>query len=266
MILMLRHGERKNQSKDIKEKESWIKSIRFKTNPFDIPLSKNGVQMCLSSIENILSNYSGEFGYIYSSGYTRCVQTSLQFQKFIESEYKIKIPIRIEYGLVPNFEGYVDSIYTGFIINQFETNCVVKFSNNKVKIIKPIQYIDDYLFEENIYKRYGKKHFDTEYKPFYTIKQINSDFSSTPQDICSNRIDTLVKLSKLIYGDNINNNNNSKLNLIVTHGEIISLIYAWINNVWNPNKGFDLCGGLELSLTKKKNPFKIIKEIKGISI
>lgn len=252
IILILRHGERKNQSKDNNERLSWSKSERCKINSFDIPLSKNGIQMSFEALNNIIKNYKNEFGYIYSSVYTRCIQTSLQFQKFIQLNYNIKILIRIEYGLVPNFYGDVDSMYSGF-------TSLIKFQNNKVKIIKPIQYIDEYLFEENIIKRYGKNNFDLTYKSIYTPEQINSESLAKPQEICSNRIDTFIKLYKYLSNDK------NKLNLIITHGEIISLFSAWINNIWNPNKGFELCGGLEVKLTKvkltNKQKFKIIKEI-----
>lgn len=73
MIYLLRHSERKDQSSDEKEKLSWKKSKRFNQNPFDIPLSKNGFNVCYNAIEAILKNFKGDFGFIYSSPLTRCI-------------------------------------------------------------------------------------------------------------------------------------------------------------------------------------------------
>lgn len=245
-ILLLRHSERKNQSTDNDEKSSWIKSKRFKMNQFDVPLSQNGLNISQNILDQSLKKYKGEFSFIYSSPYTRCIQTSLQFQKYIKVNFGVKPLIRIEYGIVPNFYGEVDSLFFG-------TNNNVKIRNNKVEIIKPIEYVDEYLSTENIIKKYGKSHFDIEYVSICTREQINNENFLKPQEICSNRINTFIKLSKILDDDS--------LNLIVTHGEIISLINAWLSDFWNPDKGFNLCGGLELKLTKKG--YEIIKEIEG---
>jgi broad specificity phosphatase PhoE len=251
MIYLLRHSERIDQSSDEKEKLSWKKSKRYNQNPLDIPLSSNGYNICHSAIKNILNNYKEDFGFIYSSPLTRCIQTSLEFQKYIELVYSIKILIRIEYGLFPNFFGDTDTLYY-FHSETNNHNIKIKFVNNKLKIIKPFTYIDDYLSFDNITKRYGKKHFDYDYLPIYNQDKINSQHNMKPQDICSHRINTFVKLSKLLSKD--------KLNLIVTHGEIITLFNNWINNEWNIFNSFNLCGGLQLKLTPNNN-YKILNKI-----
>ena len=100
MIYLLRHAERIDQSKDQKEKEIWNKSIRYKTNLYDVPLSINGIEQAYNGIGKIISkNYKDEFDFIYCSPLTRCVQTALQFQKYILDKFKQIILVRIEYGL-----------------------------------------------------------------------------------------------------------------------------------------------------------------------
>jgi hypothetical protein len=264
VLYLLRHSERLDQSTDEKEKLSWKKSKRFRQNPLDVPLSINGVEICKDKIKNILGDIyidinklnnnlkdlQDNFGFIYSSPLTRCIQTSLEFQKYIESTYSIKIPIRIEYGLFPNFFGETDTLYFSNSIDN--NNILIKFVNNKLKIIKPVTYIDDNLYFEKIIKKYGKKNFDLDYKPIYSYEKINSQYILRPQDICSHRINTFIKLSKLL--------NNNKINLIVTHGEIITLFNNWINNKWILTEPVNLCGGFELKLTPKNN-YKIVRKI-----
>jgi hypothetical protein len=88
-------------------------------------------------------------------------------------------------------------------------------------------------------KRYGKKNFDLDYLPIYNQYKINSQHNMKPQDICSHRINTFLKLSKLLSND--------KFNLIVTRGENITLFNNWIDNKWNLNS-FNVCSGLKLKL------------------
>lgn len=252
MLLVLRHSEKQNQSTDIKEKNSWKSSKRFKINSLDVPLSKNGFSMAQISIKKILQNHEDNFGYIYSSPLTRCVQTSIEFQKYIEDTYNVKILIRLENGLFSNFFGEADTLYFGFD-NNSQNNPVVKFVNDKPVITKPMIYIDAYLQPTNIFKRYGKSNFDCDYKPIYSVDDINNEYDSLPSDICKNRLNTFKKLSNIFKNDD-------ELNLIVTHGEILNLLCAWITNKWNPNNEFQLCGGLEIKVSKSKK-FKIIKKI-----
>lgn len=252
MFLALRHSEKQNQSNDIKEKNSWKTSKRFKINSLDVPLSLNGFDMAQNSIKKILQEHDENFGYIYTSPWTRCIQTSIEFQKYIKCTYNIKVLIRIENGLISNFFGEVDTLYFGFD-NNSQNNPVVKFVNDKPIIIKPMIYIDDYLQPLNIFKRYGKSNFDCNYKPIYSVDDINDEYKSLPSDICKNRINVFKKLSNMFDNDN-------ELNLIVTHGEILNLLQAWITNKWNPNDEFQLCGGLKIKISKSKK-FKIVKKI-----
>jgi broad specificity phosphatase PhoE len=242
MIYLLRHGERKNQSNDSTEIEKWKKSKRYKQNNYDVPLSNNGKKMCKSKITKILQKQitdKTKIGYIYTSPYTRCVETAIEFQKTINELYDIKILIRIEYGIISNFFGGVDSLY----FNNGNTTDI-KFINNKVVIKKPVAYIDEYMENENIFKRFSKSNFDTKYVSYKSLNDINKEYLESPQTICNNRIDSFLNLKNIFKQD--------EFNLIVSHGEILSLIYGWINNEWNSNKGFELCGGMELKISNKK--------------
>jgi broad specificity phosphatase PhoE len=250
MILVLRHSEKQNQSNNINEKNSWKTSRRFKINQLDVPLSKNGFDLAYKSIKKILHNYKGNFGYIYSSPLTRCIQTSIEFQKYIKDTYDVKILIRIENGLISNFFGEADTLYFGFDENAL-SNPVVKFVNDKPIITKPMTYIDDYLSSENIFKRYGKSKFDVSYEPHRSTEDINNEYEDLPSDICRSRINTFKKIVDI---------SKNEINLIVTHGEILNLLNSWITNKWNPNNEFQLCGGFEVKITKSKK-VKINKKI-----
>ena len=89
MIYLIRHAERIDQSKDNKEREFWNNSIRYKTNFYDVPLSLYGIQQAYNKISKILKNYTGDFDYIYCSPMTRCIQSALQFQKYIFDKFLV---------------------------------------------------------------------------------------------------------------------------------------------------------------------------------
>lgn len=241
MIYLLRHAERIDQSKDLKERESWNNSLRFKTNLYDIPLSLNGINQAYINIGKILKNFNGEFDYIYCSPMTRCVQSALQFQKYIFEKFKQFPLIRIEYGLAVHI----------FKENEmFLMSSNIKLINDKFIVTKIFEFVDKYLDKEKIYKRYGTKRFDVKYKSIMQREQVNNEQTYT--DAINSRINTLRQISKLI--------DKTKLTLICAHCETCHLIYNYINKKWlsvkdpkAPKYGF--VGGLKLGIkTSGTNP------------
>lgn len=241
MIYLLRHAERIDQSKDLKEKDSWNKSLRFKTNLYDIPLSLNGVNQAYNSIGKILKNFKGEFDYIYCSPLTRCVQSALQFQKYIIDKFNQFPLIRIEYGLAVHL----------FKENEmFLMGSNIKLINDNFVVTKIFEFIDKYLDKDKIYKRYGNKRFDIQYNSFMTRDQINNEQTYT--DAINSRINTIKSISKLI--------DKSKLTLICAHCETCHLLYNYINKKWlsikDPNTPkYGYVGGIKFGV---RNPNKLI--------
>jgi hypothetical protein len=238
MIYLLRHAERIDQSKDNKEKESWIKSMRFKTNLYDIPLSLNGVNQAYSGIAKVLKNYKGEFNPIYCSPMTRCVQSALQFQKYILDKFKILVLIRIEYGLSIHLYKENEMFWMG-------TN--IKLVGDKFVVGKMFEFIDKYLDTDKIYKRYGVKRFDTQYNSIYSRDQINNEQTYT--DAINIRINTIKIISQMV--------DKSKITIICAHCETCHLIYNYVNKKWISAKDKDapkygFISGLKLGVKPSK--------------
>lgn len=218
MIYLLRHAERIDQSKDHKEREIWNKSARCRTNLYDIPLSTNGITQAYIGLNKVLpKNYKEGFNYIYCSPLTRCVQSALQFQKFIKDKFNIVVLVRIEYGLALHMFKENEIFWLG-------TN--IKLVKDKFIVSKMFEFIDKYLDKDKIYKRYGINRFDTNYKSIYSREQINSEQTYT--DALASRINTINQIAK--------NVDKSKLTLICAHCETCHLIYNYINCKWLSTK------------------------------
>lgn len=221
MIYLLRHAERMDQSKNQTEKDIWVKSSRYKTNPYDSPLSLDGITHIFTNIDKILKNYKKDnqfsIDYIYCSPLTRCVQTALQVQRYIFEKFKQFILIRIEYGL---------SVH---LFKENEIFCSVttsasglKLVKNKFILTKKFNFIDDYLNKDKIFKRHNSKRFDVQYKSIYSQEQINDE--KTYLESINTRIDTLDKIAKL--------NNASNLTIIIAHCETCHLAYNFTHSKW----------------------------------
>lgn len=218
MIYLLRHGERIDQSKEQKEKDTWINSSRYKTNFYDIPLSMNGINQSYTKIGKILtknsnSNSDCEFDYIYCSPMTRCIQTSLQFQKYIFDKFNKIVLIRVEYGLAIHL--FKENEMFGMGYN-------VKLIGDKFVITDIFEFIDKYLDKENIYKRYGIKRFDTNYQSVFTREQINLEQTYT--EALNSRIKSIKQIAK--------NTNKSKISIICAHCETCYLLYNYMKKIW----------------------------------
>lgn len=240
MIYLLRHAERIDQTKDQNEKENWNKSSRYKTNLYDIPLSNNGINQAYLKIGKIIpKNYKGDFNYIYCSPLTRCVQSALQFQKYIYDKFKKIILIRVEYGLALHMFKENEMFWMGSNI---------KLVGDKFIVSKMFEFIDKYLDKNKIYKRYGAKRFDITYKSIFTREQINLEQTYT--DSLASRIKTIKEIAK--------NVDKSKITLICAHCETCHLIYNYINRKWLSTKNapkYSHIGGFKFGVKPNKLVF-----------
>jgi hypothetical protein len=148
-------------------KEEWYNHPRRKTNKYDPPITEYGKVYAIKKIEQILNGSNKKFTYIYSSPMTRCIETSLEFQKYIYNIYNKLVLIRIEYGLTP-----------------------YKIKNNKI--------LDSYLQPDKIQQRYGKKFFDIKYTTKFGYKDTNNE--KTLLESINNRLCIMKNMIK--NGDN----------------------------------------------------------------
>jgi hypothetical protein len=197
---------------DLVDKNTWIKSDRFSKHSRDTPLTENGIKIANQKINEILTNEN--MGSIYSSPFTRCIQTSLEFQKAIKNKYDILIPIKIEYGLCHEFINQHN-------LNQLNNSKII-IKNNKIESVTG-SYIDKYLENKSIFNRYNKKNFDIKYKSIMTIKEINNE--KTLYSAFNKRFNTILKISEQI--------DFNKINIIVTHNENITAYKSFIEQKWN---------------------------------
>lgn len=234
MIYLLRHSERIDINK-----EKWKKTKRYKNNNFDPCLTENGKKIAIEQIKKLLFNVNvSDMDFIYSSPFTRCIETSLMFQKYVMKKYNVNILIRIEYGLSPQFIGDV-ALWYG------EYDVVLK--NNKFVLKNDPKIIDDYLLSNNTMKRYGEELFDKTYKSIGVSDDLNNEKSY--KESINNRLNCINKIVKKFTKD--------ASTIICTHGEVIMLLRNYLQGKWewdteNLFGGNNYCGGLELVLKSKK--------------
>lgn len=239
MIYILRHAERIDQSKNLKEKEFWNKSFRYKNNLYDMPLSINGIKQAYDNIGKILKNFKEDFDYIYCSPMTRCVQSALQFQKYIFENFQKLILVRVEYGLAVHLFKENEIFWMG-------TN--IKLQNDKFIVTNIFEFVDKYLDRDKIYKRYGVKRFDINYKGIMTREQINLEQTYT--ESIDSRINTVKKIASIV--------DKTKLTIICAHCETCHLVFNYINKKWISTKNapkYNHVGGLKLSVKSNKLVF-----------
>ena len=202
MIYLIRHSERLSQI----DREKWEKTARYKINNKDDSLTKNGKVVATTTMTNMCESgkiTAKNIEYIYTSPFSRCVETSLIFQKVIEKLLQIKVPIRVEYGLI-----------------EISPNKNIYIKNNKIQLDNKIELLDSQLELVNIYKRYGITHFDTDYKPIFTYKQ--TKFDKTFEDGCNRAYSVFEYIKK--------NTLSSKINILCTHSIYMNMIYSISTN------------------------------------
>jgi hypothetical protein len=160
-MFFIRHSIRLDHT----NKEEWYNHHRRKTNKYDPPITEYGKIFAIKKIEQILNGENKKFTYIYSSPMTRCIETSLEFQKYIYNVYNKLVLIRIENGLTP-----------------------YKIKDNKI--------LDSHLQIDRIHQRYGKKFFDTKYITKFGYKDINNE--KTLLESINNRLCIIKNIIKNI--------------------------------------------------------------------
>jgi hypothetical protein len=97
----------------------------------------------------------------------------------------------------------------------------MKFDEN-MKLIptnKNVDLIDRLLYPTQIYKRYGRKYFDTSYESILSPESINSE--KTFISSINRRIGGVMKLVKEC--------DNTMVNIICTHGEILGHVKSYVD-------------------------------------
>lgn len=236
-IHFVRHAEKL----DFSNKDKWEKSKRHKENDNDEPLSIDGIKSVIPEMDRY-SHVTNKISYIYSSPFTRCIQTSLEMQKWISKKLKMIVPIRIEYGLTEvgtNFE----------VFNNF------KIVNGNIVNANKNTQIDVQLHETNIYKKYGSEHFDTKYKSIIDKEIIKSNVNVLQQyNTCFKLFNKLLK--KLKGTDDC---------FVCTSGKVLLLLMGFINKKIDINALREYFGWfLGIDVNIKKNTFHVEKFYKGL--
>ncbi len=84
MIYLIRHSERLSQI----DRKKWEESARFKINNKDDSITKNGKVLATTTMINMCESgkiTEKNIEYIYTSPFSRCIETSLIFQKVIKN-------------------------------------------------------------------------------------------------------------------------------------------------------------------------------------
>jgi broad specificity phosphatase PhoE len=208
MLYLIRHSERLSQV----NREKWEKMARYKINNKDDPITKNGKIIATKTMTDMCNSgkiTAENIEYIYSSPLSRCIETSLIFQKVIKQLLSIDVLIRVEYALV-----------------EITVNSNFYIKKNVIHVDNTINYLDDKLELENIYQKYGPSHFDTKYKPIVPFKKV--DFDKTFEEGYNRAYSVFETFKK--------NTKSGKINILCTHGTFMNSIYSIsINtvNMWN---------------------------------
>jgi broad specificity phosphatase PhoE len=252
-MYFIRHSEKL----DFIDEDKWKKSARHDENKYDCPLSDNGVSIAEKFIKKFISTLHIEKGVInksksvdivdkivlYSSPLTRCVQTTLVFQKYIHNKYDIMIPIKIEYGLIEIGHDLcsIDNL-------EFNKGCL-----QQKNVLLPI---DKKLETKNIFKLYGKANFDTKYKSIMSVKDTRTNKMIIEQ--YNECISFLHKLARSI--------NNNKINIFVTSGALMNLLIAATKSeMKNHMKEYlGWCMIVKATYNKNKNKYIINDIVKGL--
>jgi len=161
MKWIIRHSERI----DINKKK-WESHKRFKENEYDVPITEKGKKIARSAANEIYDNDDDieNITYIYSSPFTRCIETALEIQTQLEKKIKRLVPIRVEYGIVEsNYHRYIKLLHN---FRKFKNgNVIVDFKK------KDIIYTDNKLKVENLILKHKNK-LDKSYKSFTKFSQI----------------------------------------------------------------------------------------------
>ncbi|AYV85486.1 MAG: histidine phosphatase superfamily branch 1 [Satyrvirus sp.] len=169
----IRHGERPSQQKNQEIKDKWKESKRFKQNHLDEPLTEKGLEESYKTGVNLLKHINiDNFDYIYSSPWTRCIQTSIQILKAIENETGKKLKIRVEYGLAEPMLCYLLFYLPEINGDEIASDIFPKYivRNNAKEIV---DLMDNKLHYSKLLKKYSN-FLDQSHKPLFTENDVNN--------------------------------------------------------------------------------------------
>lgn len=225
MLLFIRHSERLDA---VIGKKEWYKTHDGKKNILNPPLSKpNGENIAHEKIKILLKDIDCP-KCIYSSPAYRCVETAIVFQKFIYDKFGAVSPICIEYGLVYTSSGTDENWFTSPDQNR------IKFIDDNFIIDDPLIIgVDNNMLVENLVKKYNDATFDTTYVSFLTQQDTQNE--CTFGKSIENRILVAKHLAKQIV--------NNEIALVVTHGEMMTILECYGTKLWNYIGNRSLFGG-----------------------
>ena len=173
-FIYIRHGQRPGTQNDQAIKDAWESSERFKVNHFDEPLTEKGLQESYETGKKLINHIQdpNTFAYLYSSPYTRCIQTAIQIAKGFKEVSGKELKIRVEYGLAENInygQGYLPKIDGGAISEDFFPSYFYKDILGNVKH----NPFDDHLSYES-HKLNYPEHLDLHHQPLFGLEDINN--------------------------------------------------------------------------------------------
>lgn len=97
MTYIIRHSERL----DFFDQDVWVRTERFRSNPKDPPITRRGVTIALDATIKVINNITdiSEYQYIYSSPFSRCIDTAIIIANTIDLRTGHKVKLRIDYAL-----------------------------------------------------------------------------------------------------------------------------------------------------------------------
>ena len=173
-FIYIRHGQRPGAQNDESIRKDWESSERFKVNRFDEPLTDLGLEESYNTGKNLLKHIINPetFSYLYSSPWTRCIQTAIQIAKGFKDAVGKELKILIEYGLAENItygQVYFPKISDGKITEDFFHSYYYKDSNGKIRYNPFYEYLS---YESH--KRNYAQYIDVNHEPLFGIYDINN--------------------------------------------------------------------------------------------
>ena len=210
MTFIVRHSERI----DYAHPEYWKTTLRYSQNRKDPYITVNGVDIAKKAAQRLLYSIRKDGlrlpDYIYSSPFTRCIETSIIISATLELYTNKRVLIRIENGLRESF----------------------------VQSLKQVKLMDSLMDAANIYKRFSEHidRFDRNYTPIYSFDEMKSS-----------SINPLVELGRPIHVIDIIDK--QKNGIICTHGLNLLGLYVFEspNKLLALTQKNKLCGSREES-------------------
>ncbi len=164
MTYIIRHSERL----DYYDEKSWSRTERYKSNPKDPPITRRGIRIASDASLKILENIDNirDYTYIYTSPFSRCVDTSIVIATTIMLRTNNQLKIRVEYGLRELYPVPLQSVMDELL----KIDAIfIKYSEH-MEIFDPL-YIPMSTFEET--KDTGLNPLNEFYRPLDTIDTIH---------------------------------------------------------------------------------------------